>query len=108
MEVLGSSDAPSEPEAYRLVCPPTMKFPLDLPSEEGREGTESEEESSGAQAERSERKGHDASMVGRVVIGEGVRLAAGPLRSRRRPEARGAGAGDVHSEEFMWHSRPRL
>ena len=47
--------------AFVRDCPPTIKFPLDPSSEEGREETESAGLVSGAQAKRSDRMGHDAS-----------------------------------------------
>ena len=75
--------------------PPIMKFPLDPSIEEGREGTEPVRQQSGAQAKRSDREGHDASDVERIMVVEGVRLAAWPLRSRRRPENRGDAPGNV-------------
>ena len=107
VEVPGSLEARLR-NRVTASLPPTMKFPLDPSVEEGREGTESVRHDSVAQAKRSGRKGHDASEVERVVVGTGGRLAAWPLRSRRRPENRGAGVGDVLGGEFMWHSRPRL
>ena len=88
-----------------LPIAPTMKFPLDPSPEEGREGTEPAPDTSGAQAKRSDRNGHDASRYRELRFDVGIPLAACPLRSRRRPEPHGDTSGDSLAHPPVYPNR---